>query len=72
MTSNVGGMDRAVRLVLGVALIALAYAQVFAGGLAIAAYVVGAIALVTSVVRFCPAYTLFGINTFRAKPVQPK
>jgi hypothetical protein len=67
MSFNVGGIDRALRVVLGVGLIALAFFHVFTGTLAIVAYVVAAIALVTGVFRFCPAWALFGIDTSSAK-----
>lgn len=63
MTSNVGTTDRAIRFVLGIILIALGFTHVLTGGMAIAAYCVGGIALITGVIRFCPAWTLFGINT---------
>jgi len=63
MTSNVGAMDRGVRLVLGVVFIALGLTHVLTGGPAIAAYFVGAIALATGIFRYCPAWSLFGINT---------
>lgn len=72
MKINVGGMDRTIRLILGVVLIVLSLAHVLTGGLAIAAYLVGAIALITGFVRFCPAYTLVGLNTSSVKPTQPK
>jgi uncharacterized membrane protein HdeD (DUF308 family) len=63
MMNNVGTADRTVRIILGIVLIALGLTHVVAGGLAIAAYIVGAIALVTGGVRYCPAWSLFGINT---------
>jgi len=72
MTSNVGPVDRAVRLLLGLALIALGLTHVLTGNLAIAAYVVGAVALLTGLFRFCPAWTLCGINTCPLKSQPPK
>ena len=57
MTSNVGTTDRVIRIVLGIILIVLGVSHVVTGGLAIAAYVVGAIALVTAVFRYCPAWS---------------
>ena len=55
---NVGGIDRAVRIVAGLVLIALAVTGVFApwGW-------IGVVPLVTGLVRWCPAYTLFGVRT---------
>jgi uncharacterized membrane protein HdeD (DUF308 family) len=59
-------MERAIRVVVGIALLGLAFLHVVTGTLAIAAYVVGAIALLTGVIRFCPAWSIFGINTSSA------
>ena len=63
MTNNVGGMDRGVRIVVGIALLVLGLLHVVTGTLAIVAYVVGAVALITGMIRFCPAWSVFGINT---------
>ncbi len=65
---NVGGLDRVGRLILGVVLIALAYFNVLTGTLAIVAYIVAVIALVTGLIRLCPINALFGINTCKVKP----
>ena len=67
MNSNVGGIDRTIRILLGIALVALAATRVVTGGLATGAFVVGGIALVTGLVRYCPAYSPFGINTCSPK-----
>ena len=72
MTSNVGTSDRVIRIVLGIVLVALGLSHMVTGGLAIAAYVVGAVALVTGVVRYCPAWSIFGITTCPLKPSQNK
>ncbi len=69
MAANVGGADRAIRMILGLALLALAFLHVFTGGVMILAYVVGAIAIITGVVRYCPAWAIFGINTHATKSV---
>jgi uncharacterized membrane protein HdeD (DUF308 family) len=63
MTLNVGGMDRGIRIVIGIVLLALGFIHLVTGTVAIIAYVVGAIALITGVIRFCPAWAIFGINT---------
>ncbi|MDD3517606.1 MAG: DUF2892 domain-containing protein [Chromatiales bacterium] len=54
---NVGSVDRVIRIVAGLALIALA---LFGGqwwGW------IGVVPLATAVMGWCPAYTLFGIKT---------
>lgn len=64
---NEGTMDRGLRGIAGLALLALALisgAAVFNAAWAFwAAIVVGAVLLVTAVTGFCPAYRLFGLKT---------
>jgi len=59
---NVGILDRVVRIVAGLALVGLAYT----GTLGVWAWI-GVIPLVTGIIGWCPAYTLFGIKTCPAK-----
>ncbi len=66
MKANMGGADRAVRLVVAVVAVILALTAFKGGGLAIVLWVVAAIMALTSVVRFCPLYAPFGINTCKA------
>lgn len=61
MKFNVGGLDRILRILVGVVLIAFAATGIVGwwgwwGWL-------GAIPLLTGVVRFCPLYLIAGINT---------
>ena len=69
MIANVGTMGRALRLVLGVALIAAALLSDWAAfdGVALeyGALVVGIVMLATATFRFCPLYTALGVNTCR-------
>ncbi len=58
MTANVGGIDRVLRAVLGVVLIAL----VFVGPQTPWGWI-GVVPLLTALVRFCPLYPLLGIST---------
>jgi len=66
MASNVGIADQVVRLVVGVALLVLGLSHLVTGAWAIAAYTLGAIALITGLMRFCPAWSVLGINTCSA------
>jgi hypothetical protein len=59
MKANVGGIDRILRIVAGLILIALAAL----GTVGLWGYVVGGIVLATGVFRFCGAYALLGMNT---------
>lgn len=63
MTTNVGNLDRAVRWAIGVALILLGVLGVFTGALAIAGYIVAAIAIVTGSIRYCPLWSACNIDT---------
>ena len=58
MKANVGGIDRIIRIGAGTVLIGLAATGTVGwwGWL-------GAVPLATGLFRFCPAYTLLGINT---------
>ncbi len=64
--TNESGMDRIIRVVLGIVLIALPWGGVVTGGLGIAFIIIGAVALLTGAVGFCPAYFLLKIRTKRA------
>jgi hypothetical protein len=56
--TNIGSTDRMARIIVGAALILLALAGVIgAWGW------IGVVPLATGFIRFCPAYTLLGMNT---------
>lgn len=63
MTSNVGGIDRILRILVGLLLIAFAipigFAQTGYNWLGW----IGVVPLATAIFGFCPAYTLFGCST---------
>lgn len=63
MTRNEGTLDRAIRGILGVILLALAFLAGLHGALYWIALVVGIVMLVTALTGFCPAYRLLGVNT---------
>ena len=63
MKVNVGCSDRIIRLVIAVVAALLAAFVVKSGALAIVLWIVAAIMLLTAVVRVCPLYLPFGINT---------
>ena len=58
MKVNVGGVDRAVRIVAGAVLIGLAATDT----IGLWGYI-GIVPLATGLLRFCPAYGLLGLNT---------
>ncbi|MCB1163007.1 MAG: DUF2892 domain-containing protein [Candidatus Krumholzibacteriia bacterium] len=61
MKLNMGGADRVIRTVLGLAIIAWGfYAHSWWG-------LIGAVLLLTGLVGVCPAYLPFGMSTCRVK-----
>ncbi|GAA0582243.1 DUF2892 domain-containing protein [Caenispirillum bisanense] len=62
MSQNVGGIDRILRIVVGLALIGLA----LAGQIGWWGYI-GVVPLLTGVIGWCPAYLPFGIKTCKAR-----
>lgn len=67
MKANMGTMDRVVRIILAVVFGALYFTGKVSGTLGLVLLVLGAVFLLTSLVRFCPLYAPFGISTCSAK-----
>jgi len=63
MKCNVGGIDRTGRIVLGVVLLLVGLVAPIDMTWRIVALVIAAVALVTAIMRFCPANWMLGINT---------
>jgi hypothetical protein len=60
MTVNIGSIDRILRIAAGLALLAFA---LFSGSAYAWVGYLGVVPLATAFLRWCPAYTLLGINT---------
>jgi len=63
MKSNMSSTDRIGRVIFAVLVLLLYTMDIISGGLATTLIVVGVIFVATSAIRFCPMYTLFGMNT---------
>lgn len=67
MTRNIGTADRAIRLILGLLLIAAPLLNMPAiwsnAVLGYGSIAVGLVLVVTAAVRLCPLYRLIGVNT---------
>lgn len=63
MKKNEGPVDRIIRVIVGIALIALGLLGVATGVWMWVAYILGAILLLTGIVGFCPLYKLFKTST---------
>jgi hypothetical protein len=69
MTCNVGGIERPIRIVVGILLLGVgAFAALPPVGTGIA-LVAGTIALVTGAIGYCPLWALLGLNTCPTTPV---
>ena len=61
MSTNVGGLDRILRIIVGLALIAYA----FYGAQPIA--YIGVVPLITGLIGICPIYSIFKISTCKKR-----
>ena len=62
MKKNVGGIERVIRIIVGLALISL----VFIGPQSAWGWI-GVVPLATGLLGWCPPYSLLGINTCKTK-----
>ncbi len=63
---NESSIDRIIRVVVGVALLALGWGGLVTGGFGIFLKVIGFVPLLTGIVGFCPLYSLFKFSTKKA------
>lgn len=63
MKKNMGTTDRVIRVVIAMILCALYFTGTVTGVPGVVLFIIACIFLLTSVVSFCPIYTLLGINT---------
>jgi Protein of unknown function (DUF2892) len=66
MKHNVGSLDRIIRMIVGLVIIGIGYHYRSWWGL------VGALPILTALVRFCPAYLPLGISTSCAACAEPE
>ncbi len=67
MKKNVGTTDKWIRILIALVIVALYFANVISGTLAIVLLIIAGIFIITGFVGFCGLYTLLGINTCRKK-----
>jgi Protein of unknown function (DUF2892) len=63
MKKNMGNADRTVRIIIAAILGFLYYNGTISGTLGLVLVVLAVVFVLTSLVSFCPLYTLVGINT---------
>jgi len=66
MKLNESGMDRIIRVVLGITLVGLDLGGVISGWVGIVGLVVGIVLVLTGAVGFCPLYAMFKLRTNKA------
>ena len=67
MKKNVGLTDKWVRILIAVVILVLYGFHFVTGTLAMVLLIVGIILLFTSLIGYCPIYSIFGINTCKKK-----
>lgn len=63
MKTNMGSADRIVRIILAVVMGVLYFQGIVSGTLGIVLVVAAVIFALTSLISFCPIYTIFGLST---------
>ena len=67
MKTNMGSADKAIRIVLAIVFAGLYITKIVEGTVGIALLVLGGVFLLTSILSFCPLYTILGMNTCEKK-----
>ena len=67
MKTNMGSLDRISRILLAAVMSVLYFTGTITGVFGIALLVISAVFVLTSLVGFCPLYTLVGFNTCASK-----
>jgi hypothetical protein len=67
MKKNMGTTDRVIRLLLAAVFAYLYFAGIVTGAVGLILVILGSVFVLTSLVSFCPLYTLFGLNTCTVK-----
>jgi hypothetical protein len=67
MKTNMGNMDRLVRIIIAIVIAVLYFTNVVNGTLGIILLVLAGVFTMTSIISFCPLYTLIGFSTCSTK-----
>lgn len=67
MKQNMGQTDRVIRLLLAIVMTGLYLSKVITGTAGIILVILSAVFLLTSLIKFCPLYLPFKINTNKKK-----
>jgi len=67
MKKNMGNADRIVRILLAAFVAVLYFTNIISGTVGVVILVLAGVFVATSLVSFCPLYTLIGMNTCGVK-----
>ena len=67
MKTNMGSIDRVVRIVIAAVVAGLYFTNILTGTVAIVLLAISGIFVLTSFVSFCPIYAIFGMNSCAVK-----
>lgn len=67
MKANMGPLDKAIRIILAIVFAMVFITKMVEGALGMILLVLGGIFLLTSIISFCPLYTILGISTCKKK-----
>lgn len=67
MEKNMGSTDKTIRILIAAVILILYFVNVISGALGVILLIIAVIAIVTSLIGFCPLYKLLGINTNKKK-----
>jgi hypothetical protein len=70
MKPNVGGLDRALRIIAGLALLIVGIFIIKSSGWMIASIVIGSVLFLTGLFRFCAMYLLCGRDSCSVKAIE--
>ena len=63
MKKNMGNADRIIRVIIAAIIGILYFTNIISGTLAIVLLVLSVVFFLTSIISFCPLYTIFGLKT---------
>ena len=66
MKRNMSKIDRIIRVILAAVFAYLYFSGIVTGAFGVMLLVLGAVFLLTSIVAFCPLYTIFKISTYKS------
>ena len=67
MKKNMSSTDSVIRIIIAALITVLFFTKIITGTFAIVMIIVAAIFLATSVIGFCPLYSLIGVKTCKTK-----